>query len=77
MTRDEIIARLAGKFGPHLAPVPRDTGNPRYDRGRHDLVPDGDNEQASTLIVFLDTDGQNSMRPLTYGEIADALCDQP
>jgi hypothetical protein len=75
MTRDEVIARLAKAFGPHLAPVPRDTGTPRYDRGRFDLVPDGNDEQASTLIVFRDTDGENSMRPLTYGEIADALCD--
>jgi hypothetical protein len=75
MTRDEIIDRLAEKFGPHLAQVPRDTGNPKYDRGRSDLVPDGNDAQASTMLVFRDTDGHNSMRPLTYGEIADALCD--
>lgn len=75
MTRDEVIARLAGKFGPHLAPVPRDTGNPGRDRGRFDYVPDGKDEEGTAFTVFRDTDGQNSMRPLTYGEIADALCD--
>ena len=75
MTRDQIIARLAEKFGPHLVPVPRDTGNPKHDRGRHDMVPDGDDEKCSTMLVFTDTDGRNSMRPLTYGEIADALAE--
>jgi hypothetical protein len=75
MTREQVIARLAEKFGPHLAPVPRDTGNPKYDRRRFDLAPDGNDGEASTMLVFRDTDGQNSMRPLTYGEIADALCD--
>lgn len=73
MTRDEIITRLAEAFGPHLAPVPRDTGDPRWDRGRTDLMPDGNDEQGSTMVVFRDTDGHNSMRPLTYGEIADVL----
>ena len=73
MTRDEIIAKLAETFGPHLAPVPRDTGNPRRDKGRLDMEPDGNDEQASAMLVFRDTDGYNSMRPLTYGEIADAL----
>jgi hypothetical protein len=77
VTRGEVIARLAKAFGPHLAPVPRDTGTPRRDRGRFDYVPDGNDDEGSTLIVFRDTDGENSMRPLTYGEIADALCDPP
>lgn len=30
----------------------------------------------STMTVFLDTDGYNSMRPLTFGEIADALVEE-
>lgn len=29
----------------------------------------------SCMIVFRDTDGENSIRALTYGEIADALAD--
>lgn len=73
-TRQQIIARLAEQFGPHQAPVPRDTGDPKRDRGRFDYVPDGNDAEASTLVVFQADDGQNAMRPLTYGEIADALC---
>jgi hypothetical protein len=73
MTRDGIIAKLAGAFGRHLAPVPRDTGDPRWDKGRFDYEPDGNDEQGSTMLVFRGADGQNSMRPLTYGEIADVL----
>lgn len=76
MTRDEIVARLAEKFGPHMAAVSRE---PDEDH-RHpwtDYVPDGSDENGSTMIVFCDTDGRNSMRPLTYGEIADALCGAP
>lgn len=30
----------------------------------------------SAMIVFLDTDGYNSMRALTFGEIADALVEE-
>lgn len=65
MTRDEIIARLAEKFGPHKA----------YDHSRRGYVPDGNDEDANTLIAFPADDGCNSIRTLTYGEIADALCD--
>lgn len=74
MTRDEVIARLAGKFGPHMAAVSR---KPDEDH-RHpwtEFVPSGSDDRGSALITFRDTDGYNSLRPLTYGEIADALCD--
>lgn len=73
MTRDEIIGRLVEKFGPHPLPEPPDgIDGPLYPGERRYAVPD---EDQSTMTVFLDTDGYNSMRPLTYGEIADALCD--
>lgn len=73
MTRDEIIARLVEKFGPHPLPEPLDgIGGPRYPADRRYEVAD---EDQSTMVIFPDTDGYNSMRPLTYGEIADALCD--
>ncbi len=73
MTRDEIIARLVEKFGPRpLPPPPGGIGNPGHPSEWHSTVPD---ERQSTLVVFRDTDGYNSMRALTYGEIADALCD--
>lgn len=75
-TREEIIARLAEKFGPHMAVVSR---KPDEDH-RHpwtEFVPSGNDERGSTLITFRDADGCNSIRPLTYGEIADALTEKP
>lgn len=75
MTREQVIERLAEAFGPHLTVISRKSDEDH----RHpwtEYVPSGKDEKASTLIVFRDTDGHNIMRALTYGEIADALCNQ-
>lgn len=74
MTREEIIQKLAGKFGPHVEMV---THPPDEDH-RHrwtSLAPDGRDELATTLIAEQDDDPEigMSIRALTYGEIADAL----
>lgn len=66
MTRQEIVARLADAFGPHMALVRRETGRPGYE-------PDSLDDRSPCTAVFADTDGQNSIRILTYGEIADVL----
>lgn len=39
------------------------------------LYPHKDPAREPCMIVFRDTDGENSIRALTYGEIADALAD--
>jgi hypothetical protein len=65
MTRDQIITRLAERFGPHK----------RYSAVTRSLVPDGDDAEACCMAVFTAQDGHNSLRSLTYGEIADALAE--
>jgi hypothetical protein len=62
MDREEIIRRLAAAFGPHMTWV-----------NGHPMVPSGDDARRSCSLTFVADDGYTSVRPLTYGEIADAL----
>lgn len=57
MTRDEIVDVLVKAYV-----------QPGYER----YAPPNPADH-STMIIFLDTDGYNSIRALTYGEIADTL----
>lgn len=71
MTREEVIAKLATKFGHHTCPVTR----PPDEDHRHqwtEFVPDGHDDRGTCMVVERDEDGA-LIRPLTYGEIADAL----
>ena len=61
MDREEIIAALAGAFGPHKG----------WD-GRHEVL-DGYDAEGACTTSFLAVDGHRAYRSLTYGEVADAL----
>lgn len=62
-TREAIITALVAKYGPHKA----------YSHETRSYEPTGSDAEASCMITFQDTDGDTSIRALTYGEIADAL----
>jgi hypothetical protein len=66
MTREEIISKLALKYGHHMEFI----GN--GPRGRSIYAETGRDDLATTMTTEHDENGV-SIRSLTYGEIADAL----
>ncbi len=65
MTRDQIIARLAERFGPGKS----------YDHSARDYLPDGDDAQGQPYVRYTADDGCPAFRVATYADIADALAE--
>jgi hypothetical protein len=72
VTRDEIIGKLAEKFGHHTRPEIRP---PDEDHRREwfEYAEDGNDAEGTAFTVLRDEDGNSVLRALTYGEIADAI----
>jgi hypothetical protein len=67
MTREDIIEKLAAKYGHHM--LFSHTG----ERGRSVYEPSGNDEFATAMIKRYDPENGAYLSSLTYGEIADAL----
>lgn len=67
MDRQQLLLKLVYKYAP-------DRLDPAYIAGcRADGIEPKKPEDVPTLVTFRDTDGYNSLRALTFGEIVDAV----
>lgn len=67
MTREELAEALARKFAPEIFDETYQEALMEQGFPRRTAI------MESSMVVFIDSDGQRSLRPLSFGEIADAL----